>query len=250
LGYIQKGHWENRIDQARAGDYSKLKLSFPCFIPSGVFAFRHESFLLKYSGLICLDYDKLESVYNFKKRVCEIPTTYAAFFSPSLKGVKVFIKTDATPSTHEDTFKEVNDYYKKLTGIESDPKCKNIARLCYVSHDQDCYLNTQAAIFTKAQRKISAKGFINELDKIENYLFEFTAKSCGYPEPGNRNNYLFQFACNANRYGVDRNNAADMVKNIAGQIDGQNLTELEVKKAIENGYKYTNEFSKFSIPRL
>ena len=44
---------------------------------------------------------------------------------------------------HKNAYAQVQAYYEKEVGIEADPKCKDITRLCFVSYDPNGYKNIQ-----------------------------------------------------------------------------------------------------------
>jgi hypothetical protein len=116
---IKNGVWKTQIDEIRNlfNENEKLKASelkkkLPAFTTSGTFKERRKKECIdSYSGLIQLDYDKIEDVFSLKQRIIKIPFTYSAFISPSGNGLKVIINTDAVIETHTDTFNEIRAYY-------------------------------------------------------------------------------------------------------------------------------------------
>ena len=98
-----------------------------------------------YSGFIHLDFDKLtpDELAKVKSQVCEMPTTFACFTSPSGNGFKVFIEVYTTAEHHSIAYMQVQEHYEQVLGIEADPKCKDITRLCFVSYDSEIYRNIQ-----------------------------------------------------------------------------------------------------------
>ena len=82
-----------------------------------------------------LDYDKLDNIQDVKSKIISNPYTYAAFVSPSGKGLKVLVKCDNDLSTHTYAFNALRSYYDNLVGCDSDKSVKDVLRLCFVSYD-------------------------------------------------------------------------------------------------------------------
>lgn len=115
-----------------------LKKSLPAFTPSGIFeGGRKMEYLKMYSGFVHLDFDKLypDELEKATEIINNIPFTFACFTSPSGNGLKVFIEINTGIEHHKTAYQQVQDYYEKAIGIEADPKCKDITRLCFVSDD-------------------------------------------------------------------------------------------------------------------
>ena len=121
---------------------NNLKEDLPSFTVSATFKDRRIKENVKdYNGLIHLDYDGIENPEQLKDEVSKLETTFCAFISPSGKGVKVFIKTNATIEYHESSFSQLRKLYDTYVGIESDRSVKDVTRLCYASSDAGLYLN-------------------------------------------------------------------------------------------------------------
>jgi len=138
------------IRQGRTDDYNASKRSLPAFTPSGRFeGGRKLEFLKEYSGLIVLDLDKLsqDELSWAVDKVRDIHHTYAAFISPSGQGLKVLVKVFSRPVFHKSTFEQVRELYERTLNLQVDPSGKDITRLCFVSWDEQLYLNPSAVIF-------------------------------------------------------------------------------------------------------
>ena len=137
LKAIKDGYWKEPIEAIRnhlkkgekkiAGE---LKSELPAFTISATFkGNRKIENVDMYSGLIHLDYDKLDNVEEIKAKAIIIPNTYSAFISPSGNGLKIIVKTDAVQSTHLTFFNALRSYYDGLLGVVSDKSIKDIPRL-------------------------------------------------------------------------------------------------------------------------
>ena len=118
-------------------------------------------------------------------------------------------------------FVTVNEYYRRLTGVEPDLKCSNPTRISALAHDPDAYYNPDAEPFDtaalaaqyKAESRATArpvgrpkKG--NSKDEEARVdcsaaatLRELEHRGVRY-EPGNHNKYISDACYLMNRYGV------------------------------------------------
>ncbi len=93
------------------------------------------------SGLICADLDKLgEDLAHVRAAIQADPRTLALFVSPGGNGLKAVFRCDLSRPHYPDTFHAARAHVLALTGREIDPKCKDVSRLCFVSHDPEAYL--------------------------------------------------------------------------------------------------------------
>ena len=141
------------INQARAvfdprnkDAYDAIKSKLPAFVPhrfDGVG--RKLENLTSYSGIVVLDLDGLTTLEAETVRdtvFAQSEYCLLAFLSPSGRGVKALILTDATDKAKaHDTFKAVTDYFTPLVSeclkrqIRFDESGKDAPRLCYLSFD-------------------------------------------------------------------------------------------------------------------
>lgn len=234
---IKEGVFASKINEYRESLNSIeikseiLKTQLPCFTISGYFqGTRTLDGLIHYNPLIGLDYDLKDQV-KAKEIIVEAsenPYVYCGFISPTY-GVKLFIKTDSNEDSHEDYFNEVRAYFDNYFGTESDSRVKDITRLCFVSDDPDLILNSDSLIFTKSKR------VENELE----ILWDFTENKITYKQ-GDRNNFAFQYSCNASRSGISFEETLTYLRN---KID---IDEKELTATVNSAYKKTiSEFNKF-----
>ena len=233
LQQIQKGYWKKQINDMRyhvkngnEDEAEEIKRNLPCMTISATFKERRKKdYVDSYTGLLHLDYDKLENAEEVKTNLISIPYTYSAFISPSGNGVKVLVKSDNAMSSHEVAFNSLREYYDKIVNVESDSSVKDITRLCYMSYDPDLYLNKTSEIF---KYKTST---LNQIDL--SLVWSFTSNKHEFVV-GNRNNYVYSFACNANRYGVDISDTYNYAYSYSDASFPQNEIETTIKSAYEN----------------
>jgi len=124
-------------------DPEKKKL--PAILWSGKFGRRANDALVRHSGLICADLDDLKNnLPHVRRKLLGRPELWALFLSPTGTGLKAVFRVPADVSIHPASFRVVQRHVFDLTGVEIDEACKDVARLCFVSHDPDAYYNSNA----------------------------------------------------------------------------------------------------------
>ena len=122
----------------------KSLLSGVCF--NGTFIKRSIKGLDKKSGLIILDFDEFETeqkAIDFKESLKEDAYIFAAWISPSGKGVKVLVKIP-TEGEHKQYF---NALQKHFNSPHWDVSGSNIDRFCFESYDPDLFQNNDSMIW-------------------------------------------------------------------------------------------------------
>ena len=236
LEQIKKGFWEKQIDDIQYhinnGDTEQadeLKVKLPAFTISATYKDkRKKENVESYSGLLHLDYDKLDNIQDVKSKIISNPYTYATFVSPSGKGLKVLVKCDNDLSTHTYAFNTLRTYYDNLLDIESDKSVKDVLRLCFVSYDSDMYLNENSKVFK--YQSYPNNETVSQKDL--NWVWNFTANKEDFTE-GNRNNFIHSYGCNANRYNLEMND----VINYAYSYSDNTFPEEEIERTINSAYE-------------
>jgi hypothetical protein len=145
LDKIRNGEWKDKVVPCRENIALKDKL--PCFTPTGIFNHRSIAGLETYNGIICLDIDHVADPEDLKSRCKNLDWVRAAFVTPSGKGLKVIVQTQATVETYKQTELQVAEAFLEATGVARDNRCKDIARIQYVSYDPELYYNPDSLTF-------------------------------------------------------------------------------------------------------
>ncbi|MFT5297645.1 MAG: hypothetical protein ACI9YH_003681 [Colwellia sp.] len=236
LEQIKKGFWKKQIEDIQYhinnGDIKQangLKSKLPAFTISATYTGkRKKENVESYSGLLHLDYDKLDNIQDVKSKIISNPYTYAAFVSPSGKGLKVLVKCDNDLSTHTYAFNALRSYYDNLLGVASDKNIKDVLRICFVSYDRNMYLNKNSKVFN--YQSYPSNETISQKD-LE-WVWNFTANKEDFTE-GNRNNFIHSYGCNANRNSFEMND----VINYAYSYSDNSFSKAEIKKTINSAYE-------------
>lgn len=258
LTSIKNGKWSSVVDTVRSDKKNKVKL--PCFTPSGIFRTRNDWDLLDYSQVVHLDYDDVDPV-QLKERFRKSPFVLAAFTSPGGAGLKVFIRVNTGQDDHLKAFTQVRKVFDELAGVASDPTARNLSRLCYVSFDPTIYVNENAEIF-KVNAAVQTRTVVPDLnilagnsDALFTWLFNLTQKGKfqgemfpdGYSRD-NRNNFIFLFCCNCNRYGLNKVVVLEYAKMI-WTANNDSFTLSELSRTVDSAYSHTSEHGSFRLPK-
>jgi hypothetical protein len=145
---IQSGRWANEIAALRSatnGDGDRLKKKLPAVLWSGQFTKRTNAGIKEYSGLICADLDKIpERLKELHGIARNDQHVVAAFVSPSGTGFKIVFRVPADAQVHAHSFAAVRAHVASKYGAKVDEAAKDIARLCFVSHDPEAFWNPDA----------------------------------------------------------------------------------------------------------
>jgi len=215
-----------------------LKGLLPSVVFAGKFSQRDDSFCEELSGLAVLDFDHLFDVEQKKKELSELPYIYAAFVSPNGDGVKALARIPKQYGRFAGHYRGLQKHHPEL-----DPKNKNISRVCYLSSDENIYINTTADVFSeyleeaKHPNKIISHNEIKVDDAnliVKNLFKWWTAK---YPmTAGNRNHNIFVLASAFNEYGISQIEAKDLCL----QYTQEDFTEGEILTTVKSAYRKTN----------
>lgn len=146
---IASNKYQKQIEEIRSQENpskSPLKDKLPVFTPTGIFNYRSLAGLEDYNGLMCLDIDHVEDPKSLKEKCKTLNYVYAAFITPSGKGLKVLIKSPANAENYREIESKVANAFNLDTGYLRDNHCKDIARIQFVSYDPELYLNENSTI--------------------------------------------------------------------------------------------------------
>lgn len=147
---IQSGKWAKAIAALRSatGDEAKrLKKLLPAILWAGTFTTRKNDGIEKFSGFLCADIDKVQDRIGELHDIARSdPPAVAAFVSPSGTGIKIVfcVPVAADAKQHRQTFNAVRAHVAGIYQAQVDEAAKDIARLCFVSHDPAAFFNADA----------------------------------------------------------------------------------------------------------
>jgi len=245
LESIRSSEYKNRIGLIRVErDKTKrneLKSKLPYVTFCGTFTSRANSNLKTHSGLACLDFDNVVNLEDLRKVINEDGFTFASFVSPSGDGLKVLVKIPQIDNNndYQDYYIELVNHYKKYHDL--DEGTKDLARACYLSFDEDVFINSESELFTdKFYRPLPVeKKVINipltDIDEVAQRLDKWFTKRWSN---SNRNNNLHAYARQMNAFGVDKSTCETYL--FRYDVGGK---QNEIQKLIDSAYKYESEFN-------
>ena len=133
--------------------FSQAKRSMPCYTPSGVFSVRNSEGLIKHSGMLCIEWDKVEDVDALKDLLGGLPFVYYAGLSCSGRGVFALVKI-ADPTKHREYFKALSEYFDGI-GYEVDRSGSDVCRLRVASFDDTPIFNPDSEVWNELPRVVA-----------------------------------------------------------------------------------------------
>ena len=244
---IRRYHQEGDHEAAQ-----KLKSQLPCFTPAGTFDGAHaiRNFRLP-SHIIGLDYDHVPNRLEIIRLCAADPHTVAALESPT-DGVKIFAYVEGIEGRHREGQLLVSRYYDQLTGLTSDPACKDESRLCYFTYSPDGYVASlyqsfvlEAAVETQpfqptAENLPSPPLPAKASETSENFSEEEVSlflSSYIFLNPltaGQRHTNLFKLACEACRR---RYSQESILRGITVYFEHSDFPAQEIRSILQSGYQ-------------
>ena len=79
-----------------------------------------------------------------RQKLESLPQAAFVFLSPTGDGLKVGFRVSVDKAKHSGSFRAVEKLVLEKTGLQIDASRKDIAGLCYLSHDKDAYYTPDA----------------------------------------------------------------------------------------------------------
>lgn len=147
-----------RVEALRAlpygsAEFNQAKRSMPCYTPSGVFSVRNSEGLVKHSGVLCIEWDKVEDCSELKDLLGSLPFIYYGGLSCSGKGIFALIKI-ADPTKHREYFRALSEYFDGI-GYEVDRSGSDVCRLRVASFDDTPIFNPDCEVWNELPRVVA-----------------------------------------------------------------------------------------------
>lgn len=154
---IAAGEWATEVAAVRTAittgqkdraEYLKKRL--PAFTASGLLSTRSKACderLITHTGWLQADFDAKENpgmVQGAARAALQSdPHVGAVFVGPSGAGIKALLRIDA--ARHAESALSAGAYFEETHGLKMDAACKDIERLCFISHDPEAWMRPDAA---------------------------------------------------------------------------------------------------------
>lgn len=225
-----------------------VKKQLPACTFAGTFSYRNSQSLVSFSQFACLDFDKfagIEDAQQIKDNLCSDECLFAAFISPSGKGVKAIFRVANQPEKYEAMYRAL---CMKYPDVHLDSKTKDISRLCFESYDPEIYINENAKEWDICEEDDYQNIGCNKYDvtvplksesRIIDLLQVWFDKKYSMTS-GNRNDSVYRFACALNTYGINEFTAINYLQKYAEK----GFTSKEIENSVKSAYKrFQNEFN-------
>jgi len=243
LESIRDGKYKDQIAKIRIESDKeirnplKAKLNYVTFC--GTFTSRANANLKQHSGLACIDLDDVVNLEDLRELINKDPYTLSCFLSPSGNGFKVLVKIPNVDNNedYQDYYIELAKHYDKYH--KSDESTKDIARACYLSYDDNLFLNNESEVFTnKFNRPLPVEHKViniplTDQNEIADRLDKWFQKRWSNV---NRNNNLHSYARQMNAFGVSQRVCEDYLFRY-----GDPSKQREIENLIKSAYRYSNE---------
>ena len=166
LVWLKSDKYADQVKQIRTisgkADRDRIKATLPAITPSGLFAYRGESHLVKHSALLQFDIDAKDHrhVANYadlKKHISNIANV--AYCGMSVSGLGYWGLVPIKHSDkHKSHFRALQKAFNKF-GLNIDTAPQNPASLRGYSYDPDAYFNHNATVFIALDEPKTAKSF-------------------------------------------------------------------------------------------
>lgn len=238
LFWIKSGEWAEKINKIHeaigAGmaekEIAKIKSDIPYFTGSGTFSLRNDQGLVRHSGRLVIDFDKVTDLQEAKQKICADKYSEAVFVSCTGRGFAVIVKIN--PEKHLESFKFLEKYYKDTYSLVIDKACKDVSRPRYISHDPDLFSNPAAELVRLPSATID--GDPEKYDWIMNLHNRYES----FIE-GNRHNYLVILSMRLNKYGVDSEYS---LNRLLAEFICADKTEKEITNIHKWAYQKNDQF--------
>lgn len=215
------------LDKEKAND---LKKNLPSVCFSGEFSARYDDKLLKHSGFICLDFDKVDVADKIEDLINN-EFVYSCWVSPSGEGVKALVKVSS--SKHREHFRALQDIFPEI-----DKSGINESRVCYESYDPNLYLNKDAKVFTTIKEfdRVEVKEAVSDNLEVFNNLLKWLSNKGDAFVSGERNIFIFKLASACCRFGIDEIDATNLI-NSEFQLNQSTFSVKEGEQAVKSAYR-------------
>ncbi|MCP4393208.1 MAG: hypothetical protein GY804_02920 [Alphaproteobacteria bacterium] len=175
LEAVKNGKWREEIQYMRklntehgkkACDEPKKLLPAVSF--SGTFSGRRVSDELDiHSGLVQIDIDDCEDIAATRKHFETDPHIAFVFLSPRGTGIKAGLKIPRDKDVQKAIHEQARKHFGYINNEQWDSKVKDPARICFVSYDENLYINENAEEFKYIVPKSIPKKNVGKLPWIE-----------------------------------------------------------------------------------
>ena len=270
---IRNGKWKNEVSSYRqlmrdgkTEEAGRIKSNLPAILVAGQCEGGHtKANFRRFSALQLMDIDHYEGdLRALLDLLSQQPWAYAGWITVSGEGIKVVVRVDAeTPYEFEKlAYPQVAARVQELIGFPVDKQCKDLTRMCYVSWDEDAFLNEDCEVFPwrenvselpvgsdpefprmplsiedfapvgDSEKKVSeASGFIT-------HFFERFCRTHSFV-PGSRHDFLLKLGASARRQGFNLEELNQLIGLAEPHCFAPDYAPGEIARNITDSYHFT-----------
>jgi hypothetical protein len=241
---IKAGKWAKEVAAVRQTLATKgkeaadeLKKRLPGILWTGTFSRRANDGLKAHAGFLCADLDAIpDRAAELHDALRADPHAAAAFVSPSGNGLKVVFRVAADADRHARSYAAVREHLRTCYKASPDEKAKDLARLCFVSHDPAAWWNPDATPLELLPEMPKAPFARHAPPPDANTLPPSALRLLvNGASQGERNASAFDLACQCRDAGKSQAEAEAVVAAFAGQCSPP-LPEAEARAAVRSAY--------------
>lgn len=219
----------------------QLKKTLPYFI-GGIFNGIRNKNSFQSTDILIFDLDHVTEYDIEEKRKALQSLSYAlvVFLSPSGYGLKLIVKLSRQITSIDEYYSVYNRmlfYFKKELNLDFDPATKDPARACFLSHDENIYVNEFADAFDIDSLSKTISNQMSPISKRSEVLNAF----CGVDEGQRHNNMLKMIGLYIDK-GFDHDFAKMAVSGI-NQLNHPPMNEKEFNYEFEKAWECLNNKS-------
>lgn len=219
-----------QIDRDRA---NVLKQNLPSVCFSGKFTGeRKDATIIEHSGLMCLDFDKIENLSEKKDELSKSKFCFAVWVSPSGNGLKMLVKI-ADGKKHRLHFAALKKDFPEI-----DKSGVNESRVAYESFDPEIIINESAEVYTKILKTeiIEQRTKVEDQREIFDKIVVWATNRGDAFVSGERNQFIFKLASACCRFGIHEQNTLQYI-HTSFLTNDNTFSISECQKAIQSAYR-------------
>lgn len=245
----------------------ELKRKLPTMSPGGICKDgRKREHVVELTPYMCIDIDHIsqDKVPEVRTKLRSLPYVVAENLTCSKEGLHAIVYIDCgewmnqmwqkgDKKVFQYVFEKMRKEVEPKLGYSLDSKCNTPEHMFIISSDENAYFNPNAVPMeidvtdyeslenqkrTRHRKTKTSTASVSLDECLETIMLELEDKG-SYYEEGNRNSYVFDFACAANTYGIDKAEVEDYAEQ-----EFSDMADSERTATINSAYGYEESHGK------
>lgn len=148
----------NKVRSVSGDQRRKLKATILPYVTfGGTFKTRNTKDIISLSGLMCFDFDHIDSPETLKATLSGDDNILLMFTSPSGDGLKVVYRDPMEEDDYSSQYDKLKEYFRDKYGLQAD-STNDIARACFLCRDPNVWMRPEQE-FALDGTPIGPKGY-------------------------------------------------------------------------------------------